>query len=555
MLNRAMKYIDKINNIYSKKALDARQAELDKSQTELSKWHRDLEQREFRLKSDILKYNALVKEFQKDFPTSVDHAPWQHPYLTGTNIQRFREYSDRIWQYALDYARDNPRPLRIAFTVNMAQNMHNWAWLAQRYGMEVGLFPVVWDRSAIGSPEWENFDGEWPDIYDGEGFRKVNPDIHLEVPCYRIPMVAYDFYDAYQEYFLNGNRTPLLHFLAKAPDIRYEVMMRYQLGYHYYYWTEAVARYDVIYGTSMPLNAYFSGRPYCVFSCGHDLEYDAGRGDEYGQLLNLCFNSARFLLISNPHTLAHCRRLGLTNGVYLPYPMDDSRYCPGDAHARADWEAQYGKGIFVLMSARLDPEVKGQDEKFLQTLVDIANQRPMLRFVFLAWGESAEKFRARVAATGLGNQFIILKPVGKKRLIDYYRSCDIVLDQFVYGYYGLTALEAAAIGKPVVMMIRKEQYSPLYQGDIMPVLNAATSAEMTQALLQLVDSDRLREQTGNAMRQWLVRTHGADKTMSLMLALFRLTADRVPLPEGLVNPFWDEKTEEEKQYHQDCFQQ
>jgi glycosyltransferase involved in cell wall biosynthesis len=548
-------------------ALGQRQAALEQQQTELAHGHAALGQRqaaleqqqtELRQRQVALESNALSSKLPQDSQKpkwhSVDRTPWQHPYLTVTNIQRFREYSEAVWNYALDYVKKHPEPLKIAFTVNMAQNMHKWAYLAQKYGAEVGLFPIVWDGSAINAPEWENFDGEWANIQDGDGFLKAQPNISLEVPCYRIPMTAYDFYAAYQE-FQAGNRQPLLQSLAQTPSLRHEVMMDYESYYHYYHWTKAVAKYDVIYGTSIPLNAYFSGRPYCVFSCGGDLQYDCGRGDTYGQVMHLCFNAARFLMVSNPHTLGHCRRLGLTNGVYLPYPMDDSRYYPGPGQARNVWESRYGPGTYVLMTSRLDDQVKGQDTTFFHELVEVARRRSELRFIFLAWGNSVAEFQTRVHASGLQDQFILLSPVGKKRLIDYYRSCDIVLDQFVYGYYGATALEAAAIGKPVVMKLRHEQYAPLYRGDVMPALHAATPVAMGQALLTLVENRNFRLQRGLEIRRWLVRNHGEEKTLPLLLALLRMTADHAPLPEEPVNPLRTEVTEAEQAYHRTCLQE
>jgi glycosyltransferase involved in cell wall biosynthesis len=207
-----------------------------------------------------------------------------------------------------------------------------------------------------------------------------------------------------------------------------------------------------------------------------------------------------------------------------------------------------------LMASRLDPQVKGQDENFFRTLVDVAKHRPQLRFIFLAWGESAAEFRKRIESAGMQDRFIILKPVGKKRLIDYYRSCDLVLDHFVYGYYGATALEAASISKPVVMKLRTEHYAPLYRDDVMPAFNTATPGEMGEALLALGDNETLRLQSGAEMRSWLLRNHGEEKTVPLMLALLRLTADQVPLPKDLVNPLWDEESEEERAYHRSCFQ-
>lgn len=482
---------------------------------------------------------------------SIDEAPWRHPYLSERNIRRFREYSETVWQIALDHSSAHPSPMKIAFMVNMAQNMHKWARIAQGQGADVTLFLHPLDNGALSCPEWEEFDGESLYLQDRNSIITANPGIHVDVPYKRIGLEGSALLSSYYEFQL-GNRKPLMVLLSRTPGIRHEVFFKYEGFYPYYSWAKELTEFDVLYAASSPLAAYASGRPYCLFSVGGDLMFDCGRGDDYGRLMSLSFNAARFILASNPHTLGHSRRLGFSNAVYLPYPMDDGRYCPGEGQARKRWEEMYGTGIYVLMTSRLDAKYKGQDNAFFAALVNAVRQRPQLRLVFLAWGENANAFRKQVEAAGLSDHFIILNPVGKKRLIDYYRSCDIVLDSFVYGYYGATALEAAAVGKPVIMKLRKEHYAPLYNGDVMPVFHADTSGEMGNALITLCDRPALRLQSGEAMRSWLVRNHGEQKTAPLMLALLRLTANCVALPEDLCNPLLDEETEEERIYHEAC---
>src|SRR5207253_2776424 len=138
--------------------------------------------------------------------------------------------------------------------------------------------------------------------------------------------------------------------------------------------------------------------------------------------------------------------------LYVPYPMDDSRYCPGEPSARQQWEQRFGPGFYVLSTARLDQAVKGNSGLF-DDLARLALRLPSVRFVFLSWGADAGALAQRIERACLQKNFIMLPPVGKARLIDYYRSCDCVLDQLVYGYYGATGLEALSVGKPVVMRI------------------------------------------------------------------------------------------------------
>lgn len=488
---------------------------------------------------------------------SLDNSPWDHPFLCKNALQRFRLYSDAVGSFAAAYVNNNPINLSCAFSVNMAQNMYKWGCLAQKYGVEARLYLHPHDQTALSAPEWEEYDGEYQDLLDGSGFHALNPDISTSMPVYRPLMDGGQLWSAVES-FSRGDRKTLLKLLSDHPGLRHEPLLCYEGAYPYFNWAQQFNAVDVIYSASLPIAAYFSGQPFCYCPVGGDLQWDCGRGDSYGELMALSVNAARFMMVSNPHMLAHSRRLGFTNGVYLPYPMDSAeRYCPGKGRHRADWEEKYGKGVYILTTSRLDKDVKGFGDEFLKAIIDTARNRPQVRFIFLAWGNHADEFKRKIAETGLENQLIVLLPVGKKRLIDYYRSCDIVLDQLVYGYYGATALEAAAIGKPVIMKLRKEQYAPLYDGDVAPVCNVDNPTELEQTLLGLIDNPELCRQRGKEMRDWLVRNHGEEKTVPRLLALLRLTADQVPLPSEIagMNPLLDEESEEEKVYHQSCLRE
>lgn len=516
---------------------------------------------------------------QQEF-ASVDMSPWAHPYLTSDYIRRFRAYSENVWSFAKAHQKSNPYTLDCAFAVNMAQNMYKWAKLAREHGAISTLYINPQDKSAISRPEWEEFDGEYSDILDGEGFLVENPNISTSLEFVSAPNDGSELWAAYhpirrpalsgqlrdkignvvgmmspqwQRVILSDLKL-LSKLYKRSPTVRHTPLLDLNGAYPYFRWAEMLAQHDVTYIASTPFPAYASGKPYCISPVGGDLQFDCGRSDDHGRGMRLAFENAKFITMSNPHILAHCRRFGLTNAVYLPYVMDSKRYCPGEGEARKEWIARFGGDVFVLTTSRIDRGVKGHSDAFFEMLVQVANERPDVRFIFLGWGSNAEDFRARVAALGLQSRLIMLPPVGKARLIDYYRSCDVVLDQFVYGYYGATALEAASIGKPVVMKLRAEQYAPLYRGDVAPVLNAETPEEIRQKLLELIDSPNRRETVGRKLREWLVRNHGEENTVPLMLALLQLAADKVQLPTGLDNPLTDPLSDEERQYHESCLQ-
>lgn len=107
-----------------------------------------------RFKKYLTKHGNAVG-FIPPAPTSssIETHPWLHPFLTASNISRFREYSESVWAYALDYSSRNPQPLNCAFAVNMAQNMYKWASLAAKYGATPTLFLHAMDTFPISMPQ------------------------------------------------------------------------------------------------------------------------------------------------------------------------------------------------------------------------------------------------------------------------------------------------------------------------------------------------------------------------------------------------------------------
>lgn len=480
---------------------------------------------------------------------STDPEPWTHPWLTADNLRRFRAWSGQVWELA--QAVPERAPLDVAYCVNMAQNTYNWARLAQERGARATLYLHPWDRSAISQPQWEEFDGEFPDVQNGEGFLAAHGHLPCQVPVETIPMDDLGL-DAAAEAWVWGERRALLEFDASHPGLRLEATLLLRELRHCARWAEALQRHDVAFAASSPLAAWLSGRPYLAHTVGGDLLIDAGRGDGYGASMLLSFRNARLFTFTNPFTLAYCRRLGLSNAVYLPYAVDDRRYCPGPGRARRAWQETTGGSVFVLATCRIDAAYKGHDEGLWAALAECARAHPEVRFVFLDWGEHAHRLRERIAAQGLSGSFLLLPPVGKQRLIDYLRSCDVVLDQFVYGYYGATGLEAAAIGRPLVMRVESAHYSPLYEGDVAPIDHAGSPREAREVLQRLVADPARREQRGRILRDWLVRQHGADRVMPIQLALLRWAASGAALPPELRSPLAEPESEAERTRHAAC---
>lgn len=101
-------------------------------------------------------------------------------------------------------------------------------------------------------------------------------------------------------------------------------------------------------------------------------------------------------------------------------------------------------------------------------------------------------------------EFRLVHGMPRPQALELVRQADIFLDQFVYGDRGMAALEAMALGKPVICWI-KPQLVPLYPADD-PLVNASqdTLADTLEALLR--DGER-RHVLGRQGRAFVEREY------------------------------------------------
>lgn len=483
--------------------------------------------------------------------TSIDFHPWEHPFLLDSNIADFRSYSDLVYEY-IDTQTKNLKPLKcVAMSDNMAQNMLKWGLMLQRQGVKATLVPNPMETTAINHPKWEFYEGDFKDIYDSNKFDLLTKSLSVDLPIKNVEMRGDEILK-----FANIYKGKIISIKRNAPRVynelnRYQELLKHEGCYPYYEWARELSKYDITYTAGTPVAAYATGRPYLAFSVGGDLQINCGKRGPYWRLLTKSFQKANFLLISNPVTLAHSRRLGLRNGIYLPYPMDEDKYSPGIGKARIDWIQRTGKDFFILTTNRIDSKVKGTNSDLVKAMTQTLRESQGVAFVFIEWGESVAEFKEELTKAGIENSVIFVNPVGKVKLIDYYRSADIVLDQLSYGYFGATALEAMSIGKPVVMFLRQYQYFQLYKGDIAPIQNISGAMSIKQELLQLIHNKSYRINQSKLSRAWILRNHAENvagrKLMNLLV--FAASGGRIPISISSKNPLQKPISIKELKYH------
>lgn len=98
------------------------------------------------------------------------------------------------------------------------------------------------------------------------------------------------------------------------------------------------------------------------------------------------------------------------------------------------------------------------------------------------------------------------------------RSCDIYVDQVIHGAHGQAAIEAMALGKPVVCYIRPDlvgQYPPE-----LPLVSASPDT-LCEVLSNLLDNGDLRRKLGEQGRAYVEKYHDSRLLAQELINIYR----------------------------------
>jgi O-antigen/teichoic acid export membrane protein/glycosyltransferase involved in cell wall biosynthesis len=126
------------------------------------------------------------------------------------------------------------------------------------------------------------------------------------------------------------------------------------------------------------------------------------------------------------------------------------------------------------------------------------------------------------ACEGLDVELRIVEDLHHEEAFALYGDADIVVDQLKAGWYGLFAIEAMALGKPVVTFLNDEAVARTRQafGVDVPLLNA-TDATLRSRLEELIAmGPDGRRRIGEASRAYVARVHDSELVTDRMLDLY-----------------------------------
>jgi glycosyltransferase involved in cell wall biosynthesis len=102
-----------------------------------------------------------------------------------------------------------------------------------------------------------------------------------------------------------------------------------------------------------------------------------------------------------------------------------------------------------------------------------------------------------------------------------YERADIVVDQLNAGWYGVFAIEAMALGKPVVAFLHEEAVSRTEDAfeTRVPIVSA-TADTLVERLRPLVEDAQERRSVGSASRAYVEQVHDAEKVADRLLDIY-----------------------------------
>ena len=125
------------------------------------------------------------------------------------------------------------------------------------------------------------------------------------------------------------------------------------------------------------------------------------------------------------------------------------------------------------------------------------------------------------ACAKLDVELELVEGLDHREAFERYRRADVIVDQLNAGWYGVFAIEAMALGKPVVTFLHDEAVRRTEEafGVQVPIVGA-TKETLADVLRPLAESSAERQRVGAASRAYAEEVHDLERMTDRLLALY-----------------------------------
>ena len=124
----------------------------------------------------------------------------------------------------------------------------------------------------------------------------------------------------------------------------------------------------------------------------------------------------------------------------------------------------------------------------------------------------------KVRMKGFNFGFHFAECIEHDHALNTYRQIDVLLEQFVIGWYGAQAVEFMAMGKPVVVFLHPDDLKiarPQMQSDI-PVISSS-HWQLEETLIEIIQGKHDLALIGEQGRQFVKRWHDPEKIAAKLI--------------------------------------
>jgi glycosyltransferase involved in cell wall biosynthesis len=216
-------------------------------------------------------------------------------------------------------------------------------------------------------------------------------------------------------------------------------------------------------------------------------------------LIRRALRRSRAIFCSMSHQVATLERIGVGDRViplsFLPMNLETMEgVVPAPREDRDE--------LLVLHPTRHFWAVKGNDLVFKAFARLRRTTGRRARLVTMAWGPDVARSRELAETLGLGADVTWLPKLPGPELRALMKAADVVMDQYVLGSWGALAIEAAALGVPVIL---RAEMSDTFYPDPPPFLSARTEDDIHRYLVAAGESPGWLVERGLEHRAWVQR--------------------------------------------------